>query len=89
MITVVVVKGLRLVTVVMLVMVVMTVIGVNVFFSERSSTFAASLGVGFFRGWVVDVGMRAARTSGCQNGKKREIFFFWEDWEEGSGGGVG
>ena len=75
-------------TVVMLVMVVMTVIGVKAFFSERSFTFAASFGVGFFGGWVVDVVLRAARTSGCQGGKKREIFFFfWEDWEEESGVG--
>ncbi len=88
--TVVVVRGLRLVTVVMLVMVVMTVIGVKAFFAERNSTFAAPFGVGFFGGCVVDVVLRAARTSGCQGGKKREVFFFfWENWEEESGVGFG
>lgn len=68
--TVVVVMGLRLVTVVMLVMVVMMVMGV-----KDLVLVVASAGFAF------DGLVSAARTSGCQGGKKREIFFL-----EGEGG---
>lgn len=69
--TVVVVMGLKLVTVVMLVMVVMMVMGVKDLVLVASAGFA-------FDGLAV---VSAARTSGCQGGKKREIFFL-----DGEGG---
>lgn len=71
--TVVVVMGLRLVTVVMLVMVVMMVMGV------KDLVVMASAGFGF-DGLAVAV-VSAARTSGCQGEKKREIFLL-----DGEGG---
>ncbi len=70
--TVVVVMGLRLVTVVMLVMVVMMVMGVKDLVPVLQMVLA---GFGF------DGLVSAARTSGCQGGKKREIFFW-----DGEGG---
>lgn len=90
--TVVVVMGLRLVTVVILVIVVMIVMGVKLLV-VRVALLGGDFCVvevevevaGFDLEVEVEVGVEvgAARTSGCQGGKKREIFFLEEEGEGG------